>query len=152
MNRLFLATSFSGHINYETGEVNTDYREKVELVIEALRNAGGFTVFCAIEHENWIIASDIPPEIGVEKDLAEIDESDIVLGLLPTGLISAGLQYEVGYADAKGKQVVLAIESGSELTYFNQGAANLGRVAHIEYESPENLVANMRQVLANNFR
>ena len=139
MNRLFLATSFSGHVNYETGEVNTDYREKVEAVIDT---------FCAVEHENWIIANDIPPEVGVEKDLAEIDESDVVLALLPTGLISAGLQYEVGYADAKGKQVVLATESGSELVYFNQGAVNLGRVAHIEYESPENLVANMQQILA----
>lgn len=148
MNRLFLATSFSGHVNYETGEVNPNYREQVEAVIDTLRTVGGFTVFCAVEHENWIIAGDVPPEVGVEKDLAEIDESDVVLALLPTGLISAGLQYEVGYADAKGKSVVLATESGSELAYFNQGAANLGRVRYVEYDSPANLVANMQQVLA----
>ena len=139
MNRLFLATSFSGHVNYETGEVNPDYREKVEAVIDTLRTVGGFTVF---------FASDVPPEVGVEKDLAEIDESDVVLALLPTGLISAGLQYEVGYADAKGKQVVIATESGSELAYFNQGAANLGRVTHVEYASPETLVANIQQLTA----
>lgn len=146
MNRLFLATSFSGHVNYETGEVNPDYRQQVEAVIDSLRTVGGFAVFCAVEHENWIIASDVPPEVGVEKDLAEIDESDVVLALLPTGLISAGLQYEVGYADAKGKSVVLATETGSELTYFNQGVANLGRVRHVEYDSPANLVANIQQV------
>ena len=148
MSRLFLATSFSGHVNYETGEVNPDYREKVENILDALRTVGGFTVFCAVEHENWIIASDVPPEVGVEKDLVEIDESDVVLALLPTGLISAGLQYEVGYADAKEKKVVLATESGSELAYFNQGAANLGRVTHIEYENPQALVANLQQAIA----
>lgn len=145
MNRLFLATSFSGHVDYETGRVNPDYREKVEAVIDALRAVGGFTVFCAAEYEGWIIASDVPAEVGVEKDLAEIDKSDVVLALLPTGLISAGLQYEVGYASAKGKQVVLATESGSELAYFNQGVVNLGRVAHIEYDTPESLVADIKQ-------
>ena len=147
MNRIFLATSFSGHVDYETGEVNPDYREKVEVAINTLRAVGGFTVFCAAEYENWIIASDVPPELGVEKDLAEIDESDVMLALLPTGLISAGLQYEVGYAEAKGKIVVLATESGTELAYFNQGAVNLGRVKHVEYNSPTNLVANMQQAL-----
>ncbi len=148
MSKLFLATSFSGHVNYETGEVNADYRHLVEVVIDTLRTVGGFIVFCAVEHENWIITSDAAPEVGVEKDLGEIDESDVVLALLPTGLISAGLQYEVGYADAKGKMVILATESGSELAYFNQGAANLGRVAHVEYESPENLVVNIQQLVA----
>jgi len=144
MKRLFLATSFSGHVNYETGEVNPDYRQEVEAVINALRT-DGFTVFCAVEHEKWIIAKDILPEVGVKKDLAEIDESDVVIALLPVGLISAGLQYEVGYADAKGKKVILATELGSELAFFNQGAANIGRVAHVEYESPENLVAKIQQ-------
>ena len=43
---------------------------------------------------------------------------------------------------------MLATESGSELAYFNQGAANLGRVRYVEYDSPANLVANMQQVLA----
>jgi nucleoside 2-deoxyribosyltransferase len=145
MNRLFLATSFSGHVNYETGEVNPEYRNKVEAVIDALRDIGGFTVFCAVEHENWIIPKDVPPEVGVEKDLIEIDRSDVVFALLPTGLISAGLQYEIGYADAKGKNVILATELGSELAYFNQGVVNLRRVTHIEYENPESIVANMRQ-------
>jgi nucleoside 2-deoxyribosyltransferase len=147
MSKLFLATSFSGHVNYETGEVNADYREKIGDVIDALRNVGGFTVFCAVEHENWIM-SDEPPEVGVEKDLVEIDESDVVLGLLPAGLISAGLQYEIGYADGKGKQAIIATEPVSELAYFNQGVANLGRVAHIQYDTPETLVEQVRESLA----
>lgn len=139
MSQVFLATSFSGHVNYETGEVKPDYREKIEAIINALRTVGGFTVFCAVEHENRLIISDSPPEVGVKKDLAEIDNSDLVLAVLTAGVISEGLQYEVGYADGKVKKVILATEAGSKLAYFNQGAANLGRVAHIEYDSPESL-------------
>ncbi|HSH18705.1 MAG TPA: nucleoside 2-deoxyribosyltransferase [Candidatus Saccharimonadales bacterium] len=148
MNRLFLGTSFSGHVNYETGEVNPDYRKKIEDVIDALRTVGNFMVFCAVEHEQWVIANDISPEVGVEKDLAEIDESDAMLALLPTGLISAGLQYEIGYADARGRRVLLATETGTELAYFNQGAVNLGRATHIEYDSPESLATQVQAALA----
>jgi hypothetical protein len=148
MNRLFLGTSFSGHVNYETGEVNPDYRKKVEDVLAALRTIGHYTVFCAVEHENWVIDKDIPPEVGVQKDLAEIDESDVVLALLPTGLISGGLQWEMADAARSGKPVLMATEAGSELAYFNQGVVNLGLAAHIEYDSPESLVAQVQAALA----
>lgn len=144
MSRLFLGTSFSGHVDFETGQINPDYRKHVEGMIDALRTIGGFTVFCAVEHEGWVIATDVPPEVGVEKDLAEIDNSDVMLALLPTGMISGGLQYEIGYAEGKGKKVVLASEVGSELAYFNQGAVNLGRVAHLEYDSPESLAEQVK--------
>lgn len=147
MNRLFLGTSFSGHVDYETGQVHSEYREHVVDILKALRDLGGYSVFCAVEHENWVIANNIPPEVGVEKDLSEIETSDMMLALLPTGLISAGLQYEIGYADAKGKKVALATEVGSELAYFNQGAVNLGRAVHVVYDSPESLVANIQQTL-----
>lgn len=147
MKRLFLGTSFSGHVDYETGRVNPEYRRQVEVMIEALRKTGEFTVFCAVEHEGWVVASDVPPEVGVKKDLAEIDESDVMLAVLPTGLISGGLQYEIGYAEAKGKKVVLASEVGAKLAYFNQGAVNLGRVAHLEYDSPDSLAAQVKALV-----
>lgn len=143
MNKVFLGTSFSGHVDYKTGQVNMDYRKHVEEILEALRTIGSFVVFCAVEHEGWVIATHTPPEVGVKKDLNEIDNSDILLALLPTDLISAGLQYEIGYADAKGKQILLATETGSELAYFNQGAVNLGHASHFEYESPDSLAQHV---------
>lgn len=144
MSKLFLATSFSGHVDYETGIVVPEYRRTIEGILSALRTTGEFDVFCAVEYEGWVISGDVPPEVGVQKDLAEIDEADIVLAVLPTGIISAGIQYEVGYADAKGTHVVLATEKGTELAYFNQGVVALGRVAHIAYESSEDLALQMR--------
>ena len=121
-------------------------------MLKALRDLGGYSVFCAVEHEDWIIANNIPPEVGVEKDLAEIELSDIVLALLPIGLVSAGLQYEIGFADAKGKKVVMATETTSELAYFNQGSVGLGRTAHVVYDSPEALVNNLQRVLGTGER
>lgn len=144
MKRLFVGTSFSGHVNYETGQVNPDFRKEVEGILGALRDLGKFTVFCAVEHENWIV-SDEPPEVGIEKDLKEIDDSDIVLVILPTGLISGGLQYELGHAGAKEKQVFIATDAGAELGYFNQGVVNSNRAQHIIYDGPESLAQQIDQ-------
>lgn len=144
MKKLFLATSFSGQVDYETGQVKPEFRKNTEIIIDALRKVGGFTVFCAIEHEGWIISND-PPEIGVKKDLEEIDDSDAVLAILQDN-ISAGVQYEIGYADGAGKSVFVATQEGTDLSYFNQGAANLGRITHLSYESPELLAAQVREL------
>jgi nucleoside 2-deoxyribosyltransferase len=143
MKKLFLATSFSGQIDYETGQVKPEFRKDIEEIIEALRKVGGFAVFCAVEHEGWIISND-PPEVGVEKDLAEIDDSDVVLGILHDA-VSGGVQYEIGYADGRGKSVFVATREGVDLAYFNQGIANLGRVTHLSYESPELLAAQIKE-------
>lgn len=147
MSRLFLATSFSGHVNYETGVVNPDYRSKIESMLSSLRALGELTVFCAVEEEQWKIKADVPPEVGVKLDLEEIDKCDMFLAILPPDLISAGLQTEVGYAHAKAKQVVLATENGSKLGlgYFNEGLVKLDGVAHIEYESPDEIANFVRE-------
>lgn len=145
MKRLFVATSFSGHVDYETGQVNPEFRKSIEETLDALRSVGGFAVFCAVEYEGWVI-SDVPPEVGVEKDLEEIEKCDVFLALLH-GAVSAGVQYETGYADAKEKQVIVATPSDTNLSYFNQGAVNLGRSKHVRYDSPELLAAQVKKLL-----
>jgi len=144
MKNLFLATSFSGQVDYETGQVKPEFRKSIEKILEALRNVGGFAVFCAVEHEGWII-SDAPPEEGVKKDLQEIDKSDVFLALVHDA-VSGGVQYEIGYADGTGKSVFIATPEDTNLIYFNQGAANLGRVTHLEYASPELLATQVREL------
>ncbi len=145
MKNVFLGTSFSGHVNYETGEVNPDFRAKVELMLVALRSKD-FDVFCAVEHEGWVI-SDIPPEVGVREDLARIDESDAMLAYLPPDILSEGLQFELGYALNSGKPTILATELGTKIGYFNQGVVNLGLVKHIVFDSPESLATQIVDVI-----
>lgn len=131
MTKLFLSTSFSGHISPQTKAVLSGFRAEIEAILTSLR-AAGFTVFCAVEDENWVILA-AAPEVGVDKDLGEIDAADVVLALLPSGMISAGLQYEMGYAEAKGKLVIAAARDVNDLGYFNLGAVNAGRIKLVIY-------------------
>ncbi len=146
MTNLFVCTSFSGHVNYETRCVNPDYRESIASILDAIRSVGKLSVFCAIEHEGWIV-SDKSAGLGVKKDLDELDKSDAVLALPPAGIVSGGLQYEMGYADGKGKQLIVATEQGVELAYFNEGIVELGRAEHIIYDGGAMLAQQVSDIV-----
>lgn len=123
---IFVSTSFSSKVNYETGEVELAYRTYVEGILQSLRDAG-LTVFCAVEYEEWKIGND-PSEVGVDLDLSMLDVSDNVLVLL-NDTKSDGNSYESGYAFAKGKSVYFMLEPGTQkLSYWNQGLVKSGRV------------------------
>jgi nucleoside 2-deoxyribosyltransferase len=141
MKRIFLATSFSSQVNYDTGEVYPDFRAGLEKVLQALREQPDIQVFCAIEAENWKITT-TPPDEGVQHDLAEIDSSDVLVALIESKP-SAGLQFEIGYAVAKGKRVVLAASAGEELAYFNQGVVGAGLVTYVAYDDAQSLVTQL---------
>lgn len=141
MKNLFLATSFSTQVDLETGKVHTDFRQKVQAIIDALTSAG-FKVFCAIEHEGWVINNQAP-DVGITKDLEQIDSSDVFVALLHDG-ISAGVQFETGYAVGKGKKVFVATTGEDKLAYFNQGAASAGKVTHILYDEPKLLAQEVK--------
>jgi hypothetical protein len=133
---VFVTCSFSGKVNYDTGEVDMAYRQYIAGVLQEIRDLG-LTVFCAIEHEGWRIGQD-PPEVGVNTDLGTIDAADQLLVLL-TGEKSEGSSYEAGYAARAGKPVsfMLGPDAG-ELSYWNQGLVNSGRVKLIA--SPHELL------------
>lgn len=141
MKTIFLATSFSGKVNYDTGEVLPEFREFIEGVLTELRKRGGVEVFCAIEHEGWKIA-DEPPEVGVQKDLAEIDKADVLLAVVGD-TPSAGVQFEIGYAVAKGKRLVLATDAQTKLAYFNDGVVGLGRADLVVYKDAQSLAGQL---------
>lgn len=147
MKKIFVGTSFSGIVDYETGMVLPESGAGIEAVLRALRNVGDVVVFCAIEHEGWLI-SNSPPEIGVQNDLSEIDQSDVFLALL-SGTPSEGLQYEMGHAAGEGKTVIVATPADINLGYFNQGLANLGRIQHVLYSSPEVLAHHVGRIIGS---
>lgn len=133
MHKVFLGTAFSsGKINEVTGEVLPEFRMLIERLLATLRELDDVEVFCAVEDENWILSKD-PPEIGVAKDIGELDNADIFLAFVEK-YPSAGVQFEIGYALAKGKRVLLVARSEEELTYFNKGIIGAGLVTLITYE------------------
>lgn len=123
---VFVSCSFSSKVNYETGQVDPEYRDYIEGILKQVRGLG-LTAFCAIEYENWQIA-DEPPEVGVNVDLDTIDVSDRLLVLLGRDK-SDGRSDEQGYARGIGKPVFFLREPGTDsLSYWNQGLVNSGRV------------------------
>ncbi len=145
MSKVFLATSFSNQVDYDTGEVKPVFRKVIEEILEALRKSGHLEVFCAVEHEGWIITNS-PPDIGVKKDLEEIDNSDILLALVHDQP-SAGVQFEIGYALGKGKHVFIATEGDGRLSYFNQGVVGNNLARHLSYENPEKLATQLSAII-----
>jgi len=142
--KIFLSTSFSGKVNQATGEVEPEHRTFITKILEGLREEGD-EIFCAVEHEGWKV-SDAPPEIGVQKDLHEIDNADVLLALVPEQL-SAGVQFEIGYAVGKGKRVVLARRASDPLAYFNQGVVSSGLVALVAYDHIDELFTQLSLAL-----
>ena len=133
MKTIFLATSFSGQVNPHSREVVPEFRRAIEDILQALREEGGVEVFCAVEDEKWHTDNQLP-EAGVKKDLAKLDASDMLLALIDDK-VSAGVQFEIGYAVAKDKQVVIAMRHGEQLPYFDQGAVSGGEVTLITYDT-----------------
>lgn len=151
MTSIFVANSFSGEIDYATGLVKPEYRKNLEGIIESLRNVGGFSVFCAIEHEGWAI-SDQRPSVGIEFDLKRIDESNAFL-YLPSANASEGAAFELAYALSNpDRRVMIATPEGKNyLRYALQGVVELGMVEHIVFGSPDDLSQQVSACLdANN--
>jgi nucleoside 2-deoxyribosyltransferase len=141
MKRIFLSTSFSGKVQYETGQVVPEFRAALEGVLKALREQPDVEVFCAIEDEGWKI-SEVLPGKGVLKDIEEVDKADIIVALMQDKP-SAGVQFEIGYAVAKGKRVVLAAKAGEELSFFNQGLVSSGLVTYVAYDDARSLITQL---------
>lgn len=138
--KLFIATSFSSKVD-DSGNVLSEFRAEIEAILTELRGSKNTDVFCAIEAEGWKISA-VPAEVGVQQDLQEIDNSDAVLIILGDKP-SWGVQFEMGYAAAKGKTVIIATPTKIKLSYFNQGLVNLNQITHITYENPQLLIAQL---------
>jgi nucleoside 2-deoxyribosyltransferase len=145
MKKVFLSTSFSGKVNTTTGEVLLDFRKEIEAVLDALRKMGDIEVFCAIESEGWSI-NEVAPEVGVKYDLDQVGEADVLLALVEE-TISAGVQFELGYAVAKGKQVILATAIGAKIAYFNQGVVSHGMMTLVTFDTIPALVQQLQITL-----
>jgi nucleoside 2-deoxyribosyltransferase len=68
-----------------------------------LRNAG-HEIFCSLEFEGWQVSSNTDATYALETDFAEISKADRLLVLLEERT-SSGVQLEMGYAHAKGKEI-----------------------------------------------
>lgn len=128
--KIFVAASYSSQVNYETGKVNSEYKNWLESELISLEEQG-YQVFCALRADGYII-NDVDPAKAFHLDIDQIKSSDILLAYV-TDNPSAGVQTEIGYALALGKKVVIAHEEGHKLAYFNQAMLMANQVREITY-------------------
>lgn len=126
--RIFVAASYSSHVNYETGEVFPEYQEWLENNLKTLENLG-HTVFCALRADQYKI-NDADPAEAFSLDEAEIEAANGMLAFV-TDRVSAGVQTEIGMAIAKNKQIVIAHAAEHPLAYFNQAIVLAGQASDV---------------------
>jgi len=122
--KIFVATSYSSQVNYETGEVFPEYKEWLEDNLTLLEKLG-HTVFCALRADEYKI-NDADPAEAFSLDEAEIEKADALIAFV-TDKVSAGVQTEVGMAIAQKKLVVIAHLAEHALAYFNQAIVSAGQ-------------------------
>lgn len=108
-------------------------RTEVESITAVLNTAGIQTVCIASDVEKWGSVQLSLPEL-MERTFAEIDQADMVI--LEMSEKGVGLGIEAGYAAAKGKQLIVLIKEGGELSGTMKGIADVV----ITYEKPEEIV------------
>jgi len=102
--KIFVATSYSSQVNYETGQVFPEFRDFLENQFTTLEQFG--EIFSGIRYDDYQINHAAPDE-AFRLDLKEIKESDVLVAFLGEK-VSAGVQTEIGMALAFGKKVLLA--------------------------------------------
>lgn len=121
--RIFYSCSFSKKINPSTGRVLPEHLEVAQRDISGLRGLG-YEVYCDMEKDDWRIDNSAPEEV-VRRVVAEIDLVDILVARLDTD-VSAGVQWEIGYAVGRGKKVYIV--NDQKMSFWNQGLVDAGLV------------------------
>lgn len=142
-NDIFFSTSFSGHVDYETGEVHQDFRSRIENILHSLREVGGFSVYCAVEEENWKISQEAPG-ISMTRNFENIRNCPIFLALVDKAG-SDGRGIEVEHAHNSGSQVILATGPNEELGWVLKEIVAMGRAEYLTYDHPDELAETLRQ-------
>jgi Nucleoside 2-deoxyribosyltransferase len=138
MKKVFVSTSISSKVDKRSGQIEPEFRRFITQILKDLRREG-ISVFAAIEDEGWSISVEQPSTVGILKDLEQLAEADVLLAIMHDAL-SAGVQFEIGYAVARGKPVILAYESKMQMAYFNEGIANAALVTMVSYDSVKSLI------------
>lgn len=126
---LFIAASYSSHVNYETRLVKPEYKEWLEGNLETLERFG-HTVFCALRADGYKINNSDPAQ-AFNLDIDNIRSADGMLAFVDSKSVSAGVQTEIGIAVALEKRVVLAHTALDSLAYFNNAIVRAGKATTI---------------------
>lgn len=95
MNNIYLAAPLFS-------EAECDFNRKLREELQGI----GFNVFLPQEDSNNIHDKINRQKIIFNKNLAEIENSDIIVAVIDGADVDSGTAWEIGYAFAKGKHVI----------------------------------------------
>lgn len=123
-----------------TGEDIAELTETLSKILATLR-ALGHKVYCSIEDEKSFQENLKTNKEILHHTLNHLDDSDLIFAFVRSEQKSEGMLIEVGYALAKGKPFVLAIQNGIKTTFLTEIANTL-----IEFESVNDLCEKLKEV------
>ncbi len=129
---VFYSYSFSKKVEPSTGQVSASHRSIAEKDITRLRDLG-HEVYCDMEQDDWRLGNTTPPEV-VRRVIANINLADVLVARLSED-ISAGMQWEIGYALGIGKRAYVL--NDQELSFWNQGLVDAGLVRLLQDDFKE---------------
>jgi nucleoside 2-deoxyribosyltransferase len=115
-----------------TGENPKELKKSLSAIVEALGKVD-IEAYCNIFDQHEYDVQSLKPKQIMEKAFAKIDESDGLFVLITSENKSEGQLIEVGYALAKGKNIVAAVHEG--VATYVPDMANLA----IKWNEPEDL-------------
>lgn len=126
MKKIFLSYKF-------TGEDINGLNKTVGKIISTLRSIG-YEVFCTLEDESWFQENKKTNREIIERAFQYLNKSDITLVFVHSNEKSEGMMIEIGYAIAKNKPIILALQRGIKTTFLAEMAKSV-----IEFDSIDDL-------------
>ena len=142
--KFFLSASFSSQTD-TTGKVKAAYRKDIEALIQSLEEYG-HEIFCALKSENWKMAVGDPVAV-LHSDLDEIDNCEIYVAIL-SDHVSAGVQFETGYAVARKKRIIMASPAGQTLGWTNNALTGFENVSNVNFEFYDELANQIQHLVS----
>lgn len=124
--KIFIAYRF-------TGEDPVVLQKTMTKICQAV-SAAGHETYCSIDKEEFFQAQNYTVNQIMEQALKDLDRHDALLAFVNSDNKSEGMLIEVGYALAKGKQIILAKRKGVHAHSLEGVASRL-----IEFEDLEDL-------------
>jgi nucleoside 2-deoxyribosyltransferase len=115
--KVFLAAPLTQTLGPD-GRVDPGFRADLSRLHELLQRLG-YDVFSAHVREKWGEALDTPSG-ALAIDLAQLQSCDVIVALLGTPL-SPGVQFELGYAVAYKKPLLIIASAEGDVPYLIRG-------------------------------
>lgn len=128
--KIFVAAAFSAKADYTTGTLDAPYVEWVKSILKQIKDSGN-EYYCSLEVDNFVV-NNTDPVAAFNNDLEHVESCDVFLALLDE-TVSTGVQTEMGYAMAKGKNVYVAHDADVPLAWVNKTLVSSGRIAELTY-------------------